>query len=80
MDEYSNFDVATLSSSSSGNLDSHTLQNIQVSWTAPSDTTITLGVKNLEDEDPIIDSSYEWNSWLYDIYGRTTTFKIEHRF
>ena len=80
MHESSNFDVATLSSSASGDLDSHTLQNIQVSWTAPSDTTITLGVKNLEDEDPVIDSSYEWNMYLYDIYGRTTTFMVEHRF
>jgi len=80
MYESSSFDVATLSSSASGNLDSHMLHNIQVSWTAPTDTTITLGVKNLEDEDPVIDSSYEWNTYLYDIYGRTVTFKLEQRF
>ena len=80
MYENSSFDVATLSSSPSGSLDSHAIQNIQVSYTASTGTTVTLGIRNLEDEDPIIDSSYEWNSYLYDIYGRTYTVKLEQQF
>ena len=80
MYESSSFDVATLTSSASGNLDSHGIQNIQVSYNAPTDTTVTFGIRNINDKDPIIDSSYEWNSYLYDIYGRTYTVKIDQRF
>jgi iron complex outermembrane receptor protein len=80
MYESSAFDVATLSSSPSGSLDSHAIQNIQVSYTASTGTTLTLGIRNIEDEDPVIDSSYEWNSYLYDIYGRTYTVKLEQQF
>ena len=72
--------VATLSSSASGSLKSHGLQNIQVSYTSASETTITVGVRNLNDKDPVIASGYEWNSYLYDIYGRTYTVKLEQRF
>jgi iron complex outermembrane receptor protein len=80
MYESSGFDVATLSSTPSGSLDSHMTQNIQISYTAATDTTVTFGIRNIEDEDPVIDSSYEWNSYLYDIYGRTFTMKIEQQF
>ena len=80
MYESSAFDVATLSSAPSGSLDSHATQNIQISYTAATDTTVTFGIRNLEDEDPVIDSSYEWNSYLYDIYGRTFTLKLEQKF
>ena len=80
MYESSSFDVPTLTSSASGDLKSHSIHNIQVSYTAPTNTTLTLGIRNFQDKDPVIDSNYEWNSYLYDIYGRTTTFKIEHRF
>ncbi len=80
MYESSSFDVATLTSSASGSLKSHGLQNIQVSYTSASETTITVGVRNLNDKDPVIDSGYEWNSYLYDIYGRTYTVKLEQRF
>ena len=80
MYESSSFDVATLSSAPSGSLDSHGLQNIQVSYTSDSETTVTMGIRNINDKDPVIDSSYEWNSYLYDIYGRTYTVKLEQRF
>ena len=80
MYESSSFDVATLSSAPSGSLDSHGLQNIQVSYTSASETTVTMGIRNINDKDPVIDSSYEWNSYLYDIYGRTYTVKLEQRF
>jgi iron complex outermembrane receptor protein len=80
MYESSGFDVATLSSTPSGSLDSHATQNIQISYTAVTDTTVTFGIRNLEDEDPVIDSNYSWNSYLYDIYGRTFTLKLEQKF
>jgi iron complex outermembrane receptor protein len=80
MYESSGFDVATLSSTPSGSLDSHMTQNIQISYTAQTDTTVTFGIRNLEDEDPVIDSNYSWNSFLYDIYGRTFTLKLEQKF
>jgi len=80
MYENSSFDVATLTSSASGSLKSHGLQNIQVSYTSASETTVTVGIRNLNDKDPVIDSGYEWNSYLYDIYGRTYTVKLEQRF
>ena len=80
MYESASFDVSTLTSAASGNLDSHAIQNIQVSYTSATDTTVTLGIRNLNDKDPVIDSSYEWNSYLYDIYGRTFTVKLEQRF
>ena len=47
MYENSSFDVATLTSSASGGLESHGLQNIQVSYTSASETTVTVGVRNL---------------------------------
>jgi iron complex outermembrane receptor protein len=80
MYESSSFDVATLTSSASGSLDSYGLSNIQVSYTSASETTVTLGIRNMSNKDPVLDSSYEWNSYLYDIYGRTYTAKIEQRF
>jgi len=80
MYENSSFDVATLTSTASGSLKSHGLQNIQVSYTSASETTVTVGIRNLNDKDPVIDSGYEWNSYLYDIYGRTYTVKLEQRF
>ena len=80
MYESSSFDVATLTSAASGNLDSYGLSNIQVSYTSATETTVTLGVRNMSNKDPVLDSSYEWNSYLYDIYGRTYTAKIEQRF
>ena len=80
MYESSGFDVATLSSTPSGSLESHATQNIQISYTAVTDTTVTFGIRNLEDEDPVIDSNYSWNSYLYDIYGRTFTLKLEQKF
>ena len=80
MYENSSFDVATLTSTASGSLKSHGLQNVQVSYTSASETTITVGVRNLNDKDPVIDSGYEWNQYLYDIYGRTYTVKLEQRF
>ena len=49
MYESSSFDVATLTSSASGNLDSHGIQNIQVSYNAPTDTTVTFGIRNIND-------------------------------
>ena len=80
MYESSSFDVATLTSSASGSLDSYGLSNIQVSYTSATETTVTLGIRNMSNKDPVLDSSYEWNSYLYDIYGRTYTAKIEQRF
>ena len=80
MYESSSFDVATLTSTASGSLDSYGLSNIQVSYTSASETTVTLGIRNMSNKDPVLDSSYEWNSYLYDIYGRTYTAKIEQRF
>ena len=80
MYESSGFDVATLSSTPSGSLPSHMTQNIQISYTAQTDTTVTFGIRNIEDEDPVIDSDYGWNGYLYDIYGRTFTLKLEQKF
>ena len=80
MYESSAFDVTTLTSAPSGSLDSHATQNISISYTASTDTTVTFGIRNLENEDPLIDSNYEWNSFLYDIYGRTFTLKLEQKF
>jgi len=80
MYENSSFDVATLSSSASGNLDSHETHNVQFSWDGPTNTTVTLGIRNLEDKDPILDSGLEWNSYLYDLYGRTYFARITQRF
>ena len=80
MYESSSFNVATLTSAASGNLDSYGLSNIQVSYTSATETTVTLGIRNMSNKDPVLDSSYEWNSYLYDIYGRTYTAKIEQRF
>jgi iron complex outermembrane receptor protein len=80
MTENSSFDVATLSSSASGSLDSYEIHNFQLTWDAPTNTEITLGIRNLENKDPIIDSDNEWNSALYDLYGRTFFAKLTQRF
>ena len=80
MYENSSFDVPTLSSSASGSLDSHTTHNVQLTIDLPTNTDITFGIRNLEDKDPIIDSNAEWNSYLYDLYGRTFFARITQRF
>ena len=80
MYENASFDVPTLSSSASGSLDSHTIHNVQFTIDLPTNTDITLGIRNLEDKDPVIDSNSEWNGYLYDLYGRTFFARITQRF
>ena len=80
MQEFSSFDVPTLSSSASGSLSSYEIHNVQFTYDAPTNTSITLGIRNLENKDPIIDSDNEWNMSLYDLYGRTFFAKLTQRF
>lgn len=66
-------------------IDSYTKHNVQASWTAPTETKITLGVNNLTDEEAPTwyngFRDYRDSSWsLYDQTGRSLYLRVEQSF
>ncbi|MBW8190913.1 TonB-dependent receptor [Neiella marina] len=54
-----------------GHLGSQTTWDASYSYATPWNATATMGVRNLTDRDPILDSNLQYDSDLYSIYGRT---------
>ena len=66
---------------------SWTTHDVQVSYDAPWNATVTLGVRNLMDKDPAHDPYYltyaqtgDFDSYLYDPWGRVPYFRYVQRF
>ncbi len=65
-----------------GQVGEYTTHDLQASWRAPWNATITLGATNVTDEYPER-AAYDgrpWNFYLYDAYGRTTTLRYTQSF
>lgn len=67
--------------------DSWDTHDLNVVWVAPFGSEIAFGVRNLTDEDPVIESNSGWNTTtsrmaleLYSIAGRMYTASIRHSF
>lgn len=67
--------------------DSWETHDLNVVWVAPFGSEISVGVRNLTDEDPVIENNSGWNSTtsrmaleLYSIAGRMYTASIRHSF
>ena len=70
-----------------GSVPSWTTHDVQVNYNAPWNATITLGVRNLADKDPAHDPYYlryaadgDFDSYLYDPWGRVPYFRYVQRF
>ncbi|AVP99577.1 TonB-dependent receptor [Ahniella affigens] len=63
-----------------GGLSTH---DLQVAWNAPWNGKLALGVENLFDKYPSLDSRFDgqpYNTYLYDAYGRTPYFRYTQSF
>ncbi|MBB3345013.1 TonB-dependent receptor [Luteimonas sp. RC10] len=64
-------------------LPSYLTQDIQLNYRAPWNATITLGVNNIANKDPVYDTSQggaSYDSYLYDPWGRVPYFRYTQRF
>ncbi len=63
------------------NLSSWITHNVQVSYNAPWNATVSLGVNNIADKDPVIDPyTQDFDPYLYDPWGRVPYFRYTQRF
>ena len=59
------------------------INDIQVNYNAPWNATITLGVNNVADKDPVFDPAFggaAYDTFLYDPWGRQPYFRYTQRF
>ncbi|MCG9714129.1 TonB-dependent receptor [Shewanella insulae] len=63
-----------------GSLSSQTTFDATYSYNAPWNGKFTLGVRNITNEDPVLDSNLEYDSSLYNLYGRTYTASYTQKF
>lgn len=66
-----------------GAYDSYLSHDLTLNWAAPWDGEVTVGVRNLTDEDPILKFGVDWDAdalELYDVAGRTTFVNYKHTF
>jgi len=63
-------------------LPSWPIHNVQISWEAPWDARLSLGVNNLTNKEAVIDPYYgdTFDSSLYNTWGRTPYFRYTQRF
>ncbi|MCG8371343.1 MAG: TonB-dependent receptor, partial [Proteobacteria bacterium] len=64
--------------------DSYNRHDMTINYLTSWDGSITLGVRNIADEDPILENGTTWEDtpglWLYDVAGRTIFASYKHEF
>ncbi|MBW8312515.1 MAG: TonB-dependent receptor [Rhizobium sp.] len=67
---------------SNGPVGGYATNDVQLSWKAPWNGTLTLGATNVGDRYPELTAfgGRPWNFYLYDAYGRTTYFRYTQTF
>ncbi|MFB2654750.1 TonB-dependent receptor plug domain-containing protein [Shewanella seohaensis] len=63
-----------------GHLTSQTTFDVSYAYNTPWNGKIGLGIRNLTNEDPVLDSDLEYDSSLYSLYGRTYTMTYTQKF
>lgn len=63
-----------------GSLSSQTTFDISYGYATPWEGKISLGIRNLTNEDPVLDSDLKYDASLYNLYGRTFTATYTQRF
>ncbi|ASJ96534.1 TonB-dependent receptor [Shewanella marisflavi] len=63
-----------------GSLPSQTTFDLSYNYSAPWNGKFAVGVRNLTDEDPVLDSNLAYDSALYNLYGRTYTASYTQKF
>jgi iron complex outermembrane recepter protein len=64
-------------------LPSYLINDVQLNYKAPWNATITLGINNVANKDPVFDTSLggsSYDSFLYDPWGRVPYFRYTQRF
>ncbi len=77
-----NWNINYMDSQEDGFIPSHTINNIQLSYRAPWNATISLGVNNVADKIPA-DAFYagaSYDYYMYDPWGRVPYFRYTQRF
>jgi iron complex outermembrane receptor protein len=63
-----------------GSLSSQTTFDANYTYMASWNAKISVGIRNITNEDPVLDSNLEYDSSLYNLYGRTLTASYTQRF
>ena len=65
-------------------MDSYNRHDLTFNWVTPWDGSMTLGVRNIADEDPVLENGDTWEDnpglFLYDVAGRTWFASYKHNF
>ncbi|MBM7073134.1 TonB-dependent receptor [Shewanella sp. 202IG2-18] len=70
----------TVQGKNSGHLNSQTTMDFNYNYSADWNGRFSFGIRNLTNEDPVLDSNLDYNASLYNIYGRTYTMTYTQKF